>query len=41
MKLNWKEIGFTLLIVVIGLGVYKVALQPFIPASLQNYLPEV
>jgi len=41
MKLNWKEIGFTLLIVVIGLGAYKVLVQPFIPDSVQKYLPVV
>ena len=41
MKLDWKSIGFTALVVLGTLIVYKAVVQKFIPASAQAYLPAV
>jgi len=41
MKLDWKSIGFTALVVVGTLIVWKNLVQKFVPTSAQAYLPAV
>ena len=41
MKLDWKSIGFTALVVVGTLIVWKNLEQKFVPTSAQAYLPAV